>query len=400
MDTSSFRWVVVLCAFTLMFVGFGAAYSFPAFFRAFETEFGAPRAHVSFVFALSASLYFVLGAPGGVLADRYGTRRVALVGVACLAAGLAAASFARSVEMLYVTYSIGLGIGIGLTYSPSVGAVQPWFDKQRVFASGLAVSGIGVGNLVAPPLVAWAIEELGWRGAYLALSVVVLVLGGAAAATIRNAPSSASTTSQGLSLGDALRTRTFWMLYLATGLSGFGGFVPMVHLGRYAVDAGHPESFGVLLVSLIGLGGLLGRVFIGVVADHLGQMRSLALMQLMMASMLVLWWASTSGLALALMAIGFGLAFGAYVATFPSVVMGLFGARSVAGIIGFIYTAAGIGTLFGPTLAGAAYDATSSYSASILSAATLALLASAVTGSLARAPRPSRVARQPARIGG
>jgi predicted MFS family arabinose efflux permease len=141
-------------------------------------------------------------------------------------------------------------------------------------------------------------------------------------------------------------------------------------------------------------------VLIGVVADHLGQMRSLALMQLMMASMLVLWWASTSGLALALMAIGFGLAFGAYVATFPSVVMGLFGARSVAGIIGFIYTAAGIGTLFGPTLAGAAYDATSSYSASILSAATLALLASAVTGSLARAPRPSRVGRQPARIGG
>jgi MFS family permease len=393
-NVRSFRWVVVLCAFTLMFVGFGAAYSFPVFFRAFEAEFGAPRAHVSLVFALSASLYFVLGAPGGMLADRYGTRRVALVGVACLAAGLAAASFARSIEMLYVTYSIGLGIGIGLTYSPSVGAVQPWFDKQRVFASGLAVSGIGAGNLVAPPLVAWAIDALGWRGAYLALSAVALVLGGAAAATIRNAPPAAAATYQGVSLGEAMRTRTFWMLYVATGLSGFGGFVPMVHLGRYAVDAGHSESFGVLLVSLIGLGGLLGRLLVGVVADRLGRMRSLALMQLTMAAMLALWWASTSGPALAVMALGFGLAFGAYVATFPSVVMDLFGVKSVAGIIGFIYTAAGIGTLFGPTLAGAAHDATGSYSASILGAAMLALLASIVTGSLAPgAPAAARATR-------
>ena len=58
--------------------------------------------------------------------------------------------------------------GFGLTYVPSVGAVQPWFEKHRVLASGIAVSGIGVGNLLAPPLAAWWIDALGWRGAYLA----------------------------------------------------------------------------------------------------------------------------------------------------------------------------------------------------------------------------------------
>ena len=82
MKQRSYGWVVVLCAFTLMFVGFGAAYSFAAFFRAFESEFGASRAHVSLVFSLCAFLYFLLGAPGGMLADRYGTRNVALAGVA------------------------------------------------------------------------------------------------------------------------------------------------------------------------------------------------------------------------------------------------------------------------------------------------------------------------------
>ena len=76
-------------------------------------------------------------------------------------------------------------------------------------------------------------------------------------------------------------------------------------------------------------------------------------MYLGMALMLVSWWASAGAIALALTAVGFGLFYGGFVATFPTVVMDLFGARSVSGIIGCIYTAAGIGTLIGPPLAGA-----------------------------------------------
>jgi MFS transporter, OFA family, oxalate/formate antiporter len=374
---SAYGWVVVLCAFTLMFVGFGAAYSFAAFFRAFESEFGASRAHVSLVFSLCAFLYFLLGAPGGMLADRYGTRIVALAGVLCLAAGLAAASFAHSIEVLYATYSIGLGVGIGLSYVPSVAAVQPWFDRHRVLASGIAVSGIGAGNLVAPPLAAWWIESLGWRGAYLALAACALVLGGLAAAAIRNRPTGQARATGGMSLQAALRTRNFWVLYVTLALAGFGCFVPLVHIGPYAMDAGHPESFAVLLVSLIGLGSLVGRFGIGTFAERFGRMRSLALMYLGMAAMLLLWWASTSAFALSAMAVGFGIAYGGFVATFPTVVMDLFGPRSVAGIIGCIYTAAGIGTLFGPPVAGAAFDATGSYSAPILGAAALAMIGAA-----------------------
>jgi len=374
---SAYGWVVVLCAFTLMFVGFGAAYSFAAFFRAFESDFGASRAHVSLVFSLCAFLYFLLGAPGGMLADRYGTRSVALAGVLCLAAGLAAASFARSIGVLYATYSIGLGVGIGLTYVPSVAAVQPWFDRHRVLASGIAVSGIGAGNLVAPPLAAWWIEAFGWRGAYLALAACALVLGGLAAAAIRNRPSGQARATGGMTLRAALRTRNFWVLYVTLALAGFGCFVPLVHIGRYAMDAGHPESFAVLLVSLIGLGSLVGRFGIGTFAERFGRMRSLALMYLGMAAMLLMWWASTGALALSAMAVGFGIAYGGFVATFPTVVMDLFGPRSVAGIIGCIYTAAGIGTLFGPPVAGAAFDATGSYSAPILGAAALAMIGAA-----------------------
>jgi MFS family permease len=360
-----------------MFVGFGAAYSFAAFFRAFEADFGASRAHVSLVFSLCAFLYFLLGAPGGMLADRYGTRSVALAGVVFLVAGLAGASYATSVEVLYLTYSVGLGIGIGLTYVPSVGAVQPWFEKNRVLASGIAVSGIGAGNLLAPPLAAWWIDSFGWRGAYLLLAACTLALGGAAALAIRNRPAGAARATTGVTLQAAFRTRNFWVLYLTLVLSGFGCFVPLVHIGPYVMDAGHPESFAVLLVSLIGLGSLAGRFAIGTIAERFGRMRSLALMYLGMAAMLLLWWSSKDRIVLSIMAVGFGISYGGFVATFPTVVMDLFGARSLSGIIGCIYTAAGIGTLLGPPVAGAAFDATGSYSAPILGAVALALVAAA-----------------------
>jgi len=376
-----YGWVVVLAAFTLMFVGFGAAYSFAAFFFAFQEDFAASRGNVAAVFSVAAFLWFALGAPGGMLADRFGPRRVTLVGVACLGAGLVAAGLAPSIGVLYATYSIGLGIGIGLTYVPSVGAVQPWFTHNRAFASGIAVAGIGAGNLLVPPLAAWWIELYGWRGAYFALATLCLVLGGAAAAVIDNRPDGqprgAAPPPPGVTLGAALRSRLFWSLYVILLLPMFGCFVPMVHLGPYAVDAGHPEAVGVLLVSLIGLGSLIGRFGIGAVADRIGRFAALAWMFAGLGVTLVAWWGSTSVWALGAVAVTFGVFYGGFVATLPAVVMDLFGGRAVAGIIGCLYTAAGIGTLAGPPLAGVAFDAWGSYDAPILGAALLSLAGAA-----------------------
>ena len=169
-------WVVVLGAFTLMFMGFGAAYSFAAFFTAFQAEFGASRAHVSLVFSLSALLWFSFGVPGGMLADRFGPRGVCLAGALMLVAGLALSALAPTLAVLYATFSIGAGIGIGLTYVPSVAAVQHWFVQNRALASGMAVSGIGAGNLLFPPLAAWLIGQAGWRNAYFVLAAATVLL--------------------------------------------------------------------------------------------------------------------------------------------------------------------------------------------------------------------------------
>ena len=375
---------MVAAAFILMFLGFAAAYSFAAFFSAFQTEFGAARADVALVFSMAAFLWFLSGAPGGVLADRFGARRVALAGVAFLASAPWLASQAGSVTALYITYSVGIGLGVGLVYVPSVGALQPWFVANRAFASGLAIAGIGAGNIAGPLLAAWWIELFGWRGAYQLLSLFILVLGVPAALALKQKTVDRTQPREGLSLREALRQPGFWLLYASLVFACIPTFVPMVHLGPFAQDAGYSEKEGVLLVSLVGLGSLLGRFTIGAFADRLGRLPSLAVMYAGLGAMLLLWWAGNSYWMLALFAVAFGMCYGSYVALLPTIVMDGYGPRAVSGIIGFLYTGAGLGTLLGPWLAGAAYDAFGTYDLPILAGAAFGLLAAACVVALMR----------------
>ena len=188
-DTRLFYgWWVVAAAFSVTFVGFGCAYTFSAFVESLQRDFGASRGSVSLVFSLAAFLYFGLGIVSGPMADRFGARRLAILGMLLVGAGLALAAAARTIVEVYLAYGLGVGLGVGCSYVPAIGAVQRWFVKRRGFASGLAVSGIGVGTLVMPPLASYLIESVGWREAYVVLGAVAAMLGVGMSSFIANDP--------------------------------------------------------------------------------------------------------------------------------------------------------------------------------------------------------------------
>src|SRR4051794_11639791 len=89
-----YGWLVVAAAFAVTFVGFGSAYTFSAFVGSLQRDFSASRGSVSLVFSLAGFLYFGLGIVSGPLADRWGSRRVAVIGMVLVGLGLAAASAA------------------------------------------------------------------------------------------------------------------------------------------------------------------------------------------------------------------------------------------------------------------------------------------------------------------
>jgi OFA family oxalate/formate antiporter-like MFS transporter len=375
-----YGWFVVAAAFGVTFVGFGAAYSFSAFFESLQKEFAASRGSVSLVFSLAGFLYFGLGFVSGPLADRCGSRSMAILGMFSLGIGLAIAGAARSLVQVYAAYGLGVGLGVGFSYVPVVGAVQRWFVKQRGLASGLAVSGIGVGTLVMPPVAAFLIAAFGWRTAYLVLGGFAAVAGVAMSLMIENDPrdrgllpdgesassGAASKAAAGASLHDAIRSPRFIGLYAACLVSSFGVFIPFVHLVPYALDHGVPQSAAVFLLGAIGVGSTAGRFLLGGVADRIGRPRTLLVMFLGMAGALAIWAASTAIWSLAAFALVYGVFYGGWVALLPAVVMDYFGGRNIGGIIGALYTSVAFGTLVGPSAAGFVFDYSHSYLAPIL----------------------------------
>ena len=168
-------WGVVGAAFAAMFTAFGIAYSYGAFLEELRADFGAGRALGAVFFSLTSLLYFGLGSLSGAAADRWGPRRVLLVGAAAFGIGLVATARAGSLPVALAAYGLGVGIGVACAYVPMVALVGGWFEHRRTLALGVAVAGIGIGTLTVPPATAALIEAAGWRDAYL-----VHGLGGAA----------------------------------------------------------------------------------------------------------------------------------------------------------------------------------------------------------------------------
>jgi MFS transporter, OFA family, oxalate/formate antiporter len=405
-----YGWFVVAAAFAVTFVGFGSAYSFSAFVESLQRDFGASRGSVSLVFSLAGFLYFGLGIVSGPLADRWGSRRFAVAGMILTGLGLVAASRARSLLEVYAAYGLGVGLGVGCAYVPAVGAVQRWFVKRRGFASGLAVSGIGVGTLVMPPIAALLIESLGWRSAYLILGCMTAVVGAGMALLIENDPrdrglsadgdplqSGAQTARPaGASVRDAITSRRFVGLYAACLICGLGVFVPFVHLVPYALDHGVSQGAAVLLLGVIGVGSTAGRFFLGGLADRMGRERSVLVMFIGMALALAIWVVSTSVWPLAGFAFVYGVFYGGWVAVLPAVVMDYFGGRNVSGLIGILYTSVAFGTLIGPSAAGFAFDLSHSYTLPILASAGANILAAAIMVAMSRATAATSKVGEPA----
>lgn len=385
MKEAPYAWVVVWATFFALAIIFGVSYSFAAFFASFAGEFDAQRADVALVFGLSGGVYFVFGAGAGMLADRFGPRAVTGTGMLLIAAGLFLCSQAHSMATVYVAYGVGVGLGIALVYTPAIACVQPWFTQRRGLAAGLASAGIGAGTVAVPLIAAAAIGALQWRGAMRAMALGVLVLGLCATWLLRRAPAANSTIAgriPGLSLAEALSDRRFWWLYLSVVLAAPGMFVPFAHVSASARDLGLDEARAVGLVGVIGIGSLVGRFVIGALADRIGRLLTLLLVQASAGLAYLAWFAAAGYPALVLFALWFGLSYGGIVSLLPAICMDLFGARAVAGIIGTLYSGAALGNLFGPVLAGAVFDQVGSYVPVMWACIGLSTLAAAASARL------------------
>ena len=370
---SARAWAVVAAAFAALFVAFGVAFSFGAFFGPISAEFETGRAAASVVFSLTSFLFFSLGAISGPAADRFGPRPLLIIGAVAFGIGLAATAGAERLWVAYLTYGVGVGVGVGCVYVPIIAAVGGWFVRRRALAVGVAVSGIGLGTLVASPLAARLIDTHGWRSVYLGFAVVGSAVLLVCALVIAAPP--AGTPGASRQTVAAIRTQAYRWLYLANLLLCLVLFVPFVHLPTFAEAVGVGPTAAAGLVGVVGASSIVGRLVLGGVADGSGPLRAYRISFLLIGASFALWWIADSFLPLVAFAAVLGVGYGGFVALSPVVLAGFFGVERLGGLLGVLLTANAVGSALGPPAVGLVVDATGGYDAAVVILGLLGLAA-------------------------
>jgi len=275
-----YGWIIVAVALISMGFWLGIRSSFSVFYVALLEEFPWNRGNSAGVQSMALITYTILAPIVGGLIDRFGPRRVVVPGILVLALGLVLCSTVDTLTQFYLLYGVVMGSGITcigiVTYSA---ILAHWFEKKRGLASGIAVSGMGLGTFFFVPISQSFISMLGWRVTFILTAALVLViLLPANALFLRHKPEDVGQCADGLRddgtfentcsnnmdrklPGDDWTTKKillsgrFWALMTFTFFSIIGIWIILVHNVKFLVDQGVDSMTAALIFAMVGLTG-------------------------------------------------------------------------------------------------------------------------------------------------
>jgi len=393
-----YGYIVVIAASIISVAAFGVHYAFGIFFKPMLHDFGWGRTVTSGAFSLSWLFQGLSAILMGRLNDRYGPRFVLTLCGIFLFSGYLLTSRVDTVWQLYMSYGVFIGLGTGGVYVPIVSTIARWFVTRRNIMTGIAVSGIGLGTFLLPPVANHLITVYDWRTSYAILGIAVLVVIVFTAQLLRRDPAQKGLMPYGYdetvehqlqrenkmySLKDAVCTRNFWLVFGMFFCFGFCLFAIMVHLAPYVTDIGKSTTTAANFIAAIGVASIFGKVLLGSVGDSAGN-RCVYIICFSTTVASLFWLISVKETwLLYLFAIAFGLAYGGNATSQSPLVATLFGLRSHGFIMGVINNGFTVGATLGPIAAGSLFDVTGSYQLAFLVIAAMAFLGLVLTLMLA-----------------
>ena len=377
-----FGWWLVAASIVLMAVTSGTSFwSFGLYIQPVEDEFGWSRATVSFGIALSLLLSGLTAPLVGRVIDRYGPRRVTLLGAALTSASFLLIATTSSPLEWYCFLSLNAVVRSLCFYIPFQALIGRWFDRRRGLAVGLLGTGFSLGGLVMVPLLRVVVDAWDWDGALIfsgvLMAAVFLPLGWKfihdhpsavgqfvdGAARPREPVPSGPPRLSGVTPRQALRTPLMWVLSFALGFLFFGMVGWMVHLLPYYESVGVSPGMAAALVSLAAGLGIFGRVGFGIVADRIRVIENAAAFVCVMLTLsfiaLLVTGGSWLGIGLFLLLYLVGSAAGPMLE--PLLLMRAFGTAHFATILGLAGVVGTVGMVISPTVGGAIFDSTGTY---------------------------------------
>ena len=386
---SHFGWMIVGISFIILALAYGAAwYSFSVFFVALLKEFGWNRSLAAGAFSVFIILHGVSGPFVGTLVDRFGPRRVFLLGSLVLGGGLALCSFTRFWWEFYIFFGIVTAVGVGsIGWVANTTMIQQWFREKRGLAMGIISSGIGVGIFICVPSIQHLINRVGWRMAYRIVAVFIpLIIFSMVIGFLRKVPLTIASSPEGQemihtvkkdplivdeewasrcwSIRQAIRTKQFWLLGFSLFLSNFTVHSALTHQVAFFIDQGLEALSASYVAGMIGIVSIGGKILWGVLSDRIGREVTYTIGTVCSVFGLLLLIAFTALPAVYipyLYALFFGLGYAVVAALPPLIVADFFEGRAYGSIFGALFVVNSTGGAIGTWFLGYLYDQVRSY---------------------------------------
>ncbi|MEA3485849.1 MAG: MFS transporter, partial [Candidatus Aerophobetes bacterium] len=371
----------------------GLRYAFGVFFTPMYKEFGWTRTMTSGVFSLYM-IFYAVGAPiTGRIVDKYGPKVLIISGACLLGLGMLGCSMISKIWQLYLFYGVLVGLGSAAAgWVCATTTISKWFIKKRGIATGITSSGIGLGTAIFAPLVALLIASFGWRTSYVICGVLIWVVLILLGSLMVRSPEDKGLCPDGISeyervkgipakeisweARDALKTSSYWAIFLTHLLMAFQLQMVMVHLVPYAIDVGIGRIAAAGSLGLLGLVSIGGRIGGGWLSDRIGRRTALATSMAIQGICLFFLPKIITIEALYVFILVYGISYGGWAALFAPLTADIFGQTSLGALWGIITISSGIGGAIGPLFAGWIYDTLASYHLAFIIGGIISIIAS------------------------
>lgn len=357
---------VLLFAALIVCVAMGIRHTFGLFLAPMTADHGWSRELFSLAIAVQNLTWGAAQPFAGLLADRYGAKRVLWAGAVLYALGLAGMAYAASGTGL--TASAGILIGLAqscATYSvvfSALGKLVP--ENRRSWAMGLVAAAGSFGQFLMVPVASGLIAGMGWFGTLLVFAAAAFLIMPFGSALTRGLAAGAATAGQtaGEAIREAMRDRSFLLLTAGYFVCGFQVVFIGVHLPTYLLDKGLSGNVGMTALALIGLFNIFGTYAVG----HLGTRypkryllagiytaRSVAIACFLLAPL--------TPMSVYIFAAVMGVLWLSTVPPTNAIVAQIFGVRFLGMLSGVVFFSHQVGSFLGVWLGGKLFDATGSY---------------------------------------
>lgn len=367
MQNSGKRWFIAVMA-TLVHLCLGTVYAWSFFQKTVSETFGWSNSETAWAFSLAIFMLGVTASWGGQNLQKFGPRKLALIGAFLYAFGYIISYFAlqnESLWLLYFGYGIVGGIGLGLAYVTPVATVSKWFPDKQGLVTGMVVMGFGLGallmsKLLAPIFLEYFENDL--AKTFLAIGITLLVLL-PFFANFLNLPTEEKATeisAEKLSAVKEILSPNFifiWLIFMFNVVAGmiFISFQSpllqdLLKADNVNIDTAMLEKSGATLIAISALFNGLGRFFWGSISDKLGRVTTFRLLLLIemgvFASLIFIKSPILFSVGVCLILLNYGGGFG----VLPSLIKDFFGTKLMPIVYGAALTAWGVGGILGPQI--------------------------------------------------